>query len=298
MATSKKGENGPAVAKRTKISKAKQSMLIITLVSALTVGVCVVLIVHFFKYIQFYGKVIGKKDDAITAYEKTITNIGLCAKPKGEHYTDAELSSCNPNSYTPSSGTLRSNVTDVMAYNTDLESVARNAGADVCYDENDNKINYQELLKTVSGEEERARYLSLLKVCSSLRVIPDALPGGKNVEALLASLNQIFVISGWDPESLAPNDGAGTTAIKGVEAIPVTLSVESDPTTTMTVLTNIEKSIRTFDITNAVIEWADGDRLNLQAQANAYYAKDSGVVESDVVEYATKEAKKKASGTK
>ncbi len=296
MATNKKSENGPAVAKRAKISKAKQSMMIITLVGALTVGVCVVLIIHFFKYIQFYGKVINKKDDAITAYEKTITSIGLCPKPKGEHYTDEELSKCNPNSYTPSSGTLRSNVTDVMAYNTDLESVARDAGADVCYDDSGNKINYQELLKTVSDEEERARYLSLLKVCSSLRVIPDALPGGKNVEALLASLNQIFVISGWEPESLAPSEGAEKASIDGVEAIPVTLSIESTPENTMKVLTNIEKSIRTFDIMNAAIEWAGDERLTLQAQANAYYAKDSGVVESDVVEYATKEAKKKASG--
>ena len=293
MATSKKSENGPAVAKRTKINKAKQSMLIITLIGALTIGVCIVLIIHFFKYIQFYGRVIGKKDDAITAYEKTVANIGLCAKPKDGHYSEAEINSCNPNTYTPSSGTLRSNVTDVMAYNTDLESVARDAGADVCYDDNDNKINYQELLNTVSNEEERARYLSLLKVCSSLRVIPDALPGGKNVEALLASLNQIFVISNWDPENLAPSEGVSTVNIKGVEAIPVTLSVESDPVTTMTVLSNIENSIRTFDITTAIIEWAGDDGLVLQAQANAYYAKDSGVVESDVVEYATKQAKKK-----
>ena len=289
-----KEDNGPAIEKRTKIKNTKQQMMIIVLVSALTVGVCIVLIIHFFKYIQFHGRVITKKDDAITAYEQTIQNIGLCAKPKnGNHYSMEEINSCNPNTYQPGSGTLRSNVTDVMAYNEDLESVARENDADICYDENGKKIDYQELANTVSGDEARSQYLGLLKVCSSLRVIPDALPASKNVEALLASLNQIFVISNWEPESLAPSEQVGTTDIKGVDTIPVALTVETEPVKTMTVLTNIENSIRTFDIVTASIEWAGDEKLSLQAQANAYYAKDSGVVESKVVEYATKQKKKK-----
>ena len=294
----KKNENGPAVAKRTKISKAKQQMLIIVLVAALSVGVCVVLAIHFVKYISFYGTVIGKKDDSITAYEKTIMNIGLCQKPTGTHYSIEEINKCNPDSFTPGSGTLRYNVTNDMAYNKDLESVARDSNADICYDENGKKIDYQELANAVTGDEAKSQYLGLLKVCSSLRVIPDALPAGKNVEALLASLNQIFVISNWDPETLAPSETSGEADVKGVDTIPVALSVESDATTTMSVLTNIERSIRTFDIVSASIEWAGEDKLNLQAQANAYYAKDSGVVESEVTEYATKEAKKKANSTK
>lgn len=289
-----KEENGPAIEKRTKIKNTKQQMMIIVLVSALAVGVCVVLAIHFFKYIQFYSKVIVKKDDAIAAYESTIQNIGLCAKPKdGSHYTIDEINKCNPNTYSPTGNTLRSNVTNTMAYNEDLESVARESTADICYDEEGNKKDYQLLADLATDDEEQSHYLGLLKICSALRVIPDALPSSKNVEALLASLNQIFVISGWEPETLAPSEGTGETSIKGVAAIPLSLAVESDSTTTMTVLNNIEKSIRAFDITTASIEWSGEDKLTLQAQANAYYAEDSGVVESDVVEYATKQAKKK-----
>lgn len=290
----KKEDNGPAVEKRTKIKKTKQQMMGIVLVGALIVGTCVVLMIHFYKYIKFYGKVIGLKDTSITEYEKTITNIGLCPKPTGTHYSIDDIKKCNPNTYSPGSGTLRYDVTTTMAENTDLESVARDEATEICYDqETGKKYDYQTLADSVLNDENRSHFLGLLKICSSLRVIPDALPAGRNVEALLASLNKIFTISGWEPESLSPSDNVSETEIEGVKTIPVSLSMESvDVSKMMTILSNMEKSIRTFDITNATIEYQGENMLTLKAQASAYYAKDAGIVETEKTEYAVKPKKK------
>ena len=181
-----------------------------------------------------------------------------------------------------------------MADNKALESVARDDAADICYDEETGKKkDYQTLADSVSSGDDRSHFLGLLKICSSLRVIPDALPAGKNVEALLASLNKIFTISGWEPERLSPSDNTSDTEIEGVEAIPVSLSMESvDASKMMTILSNMERSIRTFDITMAKIEWQGKDSLTFQAQANAYYAKSAGISETEKTEYATKQKKK------
>ncbi len=289
-----KNSSGTALEKRQKIKSVKQMMMMIVLVASLSVGICVVLAIRSVKYIGFYGTVIGKKDLAVADYEKTITNIGLCAKPKDEHYTLEEIKKCNPNTYTAPAGSLRYTITNDLAYNEDLESVARESDVDFCYDDNGDKIDYQSLLGTVSQDEEMyAHYLGMLKICSSLRVIPDALPASENVEALLASLNQIFVESGWEPESLSPaGGGSHNTTITEVGTIPVSLSVESDALTTMSVLHNIEKSIRVFDVSTATIEWSGDNRITLQAQADAYYAKGAGISESTVTEYATKQKKK------
>lgn len=291
----KKEDNGPAIEKRAKIKKTKQSMMVIVLIAALLVGTSVVLMIHFYKYIKFYGKVIGLKDTSITEYEKTIVNIGLCSAPKGSHYSLDDIKSCNPNTNSAAVGSLRYEVATTMAENRDLESVAREETADICYDSTGKKYDYQALADLISNDDQQAHLLGLLKICSSLRVIPDALPAGKNVEALLASLNKIFTISGWEPESLSPSDSTAETEIEGVEVVPVAVAMERvNAEKIIEVLKNIEKSIRTFDITSASIEW-QGESLTLQAQANAFYAKDAGIVETEKTEYATKQARKKAS---
>ncbi len=286
-------EKGAAVGKRLKIKNTKQSMLLIVLIAALSIGICVVLGIRWIKFISFYSGVIEKKDAAIVDYEKTIANIGLCPKSSSGHYSIDDLKKCNPNSYSAPAGTLRYEITNVLANNEDLESVARENDVAFCYDDDGDRIDYQTLLDSVSQDEAMyAHYLGMLKICSSLRVIPDALPASKNVEALLASLNQIFVISDWDPESLSPSGNGTTTAGQNIGSIPVSLSVESTTQATMNVLRNIEKSIRVFDISTASIEWAGSDKITLQAQANAYYATEAGIAETKVVQYANKNKKK------
>lgn len=290
-----KNPNGPAITKRLKISKTQQQTLLITMITAIILGVCLVLGIYFVKYIKFNNKVIAAKDSAITDYEKTIKNIGLCKDTNNDgKFSEDELKKCNPDALDSSvlPGTLRYNVMVNMAKNPDLESVARDSLSD-CYDSNGEKIDWQKLFDETDDDEEQAKYLSMLKMCSALRVIPDALPAQANEEALMASLNQIFIISGWEPEAISPS-GDVKNDTEGLSTIPISLSVQADSETTMRVLDNIEKSIRTFELQTATISWSGDKFLALDSQGTAYYTEDSGVAESNYTVYATDAAKKKA----
>lgn len=293
-------ETGPAAEKRAKIAKAKKVIMGIVLMASLALGLCLVLAIHFIKYINFNSEVISAKDKAIKNYEQTIQNIGICGKPKGSNYTIEELKKCSPNTLSSSSlaGTLRYAVMEEVANNTDLESVARESDED-CYTADGDKIDYKSRYEKEEDEEKKAYYLGMVKMCSSLRVIPDAIPSKKNVEALLASLNQIFIVSNWDPESLSPYDDEEESPYEGVGVIPLSLGIESSSVQAMKVLLNMEKSIRTFDITSATVEWQAEDEIALQAKALAYYIEDVGVKETQQTVYASKEARKAAnSGSK
>ncbi|MDO4508133.1 MAG: hypothetical protein Q4B65_01985, partial [Candidatus Saccharibacteria bacterium] len=144
---------------------------------------------------------------------------------------------------------------------------------------------YQELQERYDNaetSEELSAASELIQVCSSLRVIPDALPALKNEEALLASLNKIFLESNWIPESINPT---GTSApadfgMGSLNTISLRFSVEAGTATTKTVLSNIERSIREFKIDRATIEWASESSLKLQAQATAYYMDESTLEET------------------
>ena len=97
----------------------------------------------------------------------------------------------------------------------------------------------------------------------------------------MASLNQLFNISGWNPDVLAPS---GTATVEGLaewmKALSLRLSIKANTGTTMTVLNNIERSIREFDIERATIGWGGEDELELQAQATAYYMDESTITET------------------
>ena len=122
---------------------------------------------------------------------------------------------------------------------------------------------------------------NLIQSCSALRVIPDALPAYQNEEALLSSLNKIFLISGWEPDSLSPSGTSGKSSFgNNLYEISVRLSVESNTATTVTFLDNIERSIREFNITRATIEWGSNDTLILNAQATAYYTTPTTIEEA------------------
>ncbi|MBR2588858.1 hypothetical protein IKE84_00740 [Candidatus Saccharibacteria bacterium] len=298
MADSDNNPNGPAISKRIKISKTQQETLLIVLIAAVVLGICGVLAVYFGKYIGFNSKVIEAKDSAIADYEKTIQNIGLCKdSDRDGKFSDEEIRKCNPDTLDSNSmpGSLRYNVMVNMANNTDLESVARDSQKD-CYDSAGDKIDWQEKFDDTENDEEKARYLSMLKMCSALRVVPDALPAQANEEALMSSLNQIFNISAWDPEALSPS-GNVVSSTEGLSTIPVSLSVESKSDVTTTVLNNIERSIRTFDLQTATVSWSGNDSLSLQSQGVAYYTEDADVVETTKTVYATNDAKKKTSQT-
>lgn len=277
-----------AIGKRAKISEAQQYMLLAVVGASMFLGVAICLILHFIKQISFNTEVIMEEEKSIANYSKIIESTGVCKKPAGSIYSDAELEKCNPDSIEPSQvpGTLRSNILENVAANTALASVPREDN-DSCKNKETGKYyTYKELKKQyddsyAKGQEAVKTASQLMKSCSALRVIPEALPAFKNEEALLASLNRIFLLSGWEPESISPGGSSSSTTEKdGVNDISVSLSVESDSATTLNVIHNIERSIREFDINQATIEWGSNDTLLLNAKASAYYRDKSTIQET------------------
>lgn len=273
----------PANSKREKISKAQRVTLAEVLCASLVLGACLVVANFLIQYISFNTKVITAKNEAIADYDETLREVGVCEdKDKDGKLSDKELSDCVPDETRVDNvrGSLRYNIYRSMALNADLESVARNRNQDgICYDENGKVTDFALMYDRAETDADREQALQGMKVCSALRVIPDALPAQKNTEALMASLNQLFILSAKEPESIAPRDETIASPIKGVEVIPVSFRVEGSGADILKVLDNIEHSIREFDITSAVIEWTTAG-LSLRADANAYYLTNAVALEA------------------
>ncbi len=289
-----------AIGKRLKISKAQQNMLVAILGASVVLGVGVVFSIWLIKYISFNAKVITAKDQAIAEYSEVIKITGACPAPTAANgiYSGTELDSCDPNDTTSiSQDTLRYKLLVEMARNKDLDSVVRES-ASGCYDEDGKKMSYDyiyEQYEKSQNEEESSYWLNTLSICSALRVIPDALPSDSNVVALLASLNQIFILSGWDPESLSPgknNDISEALLIDGLSNIPVSLSLKTTSRMTLNVLDKIEHSIREFAISKATVKWDSDATLELDADATAYYIEP----ESLYIEETKKEVRASSNG--
>ena len=275
-----------ALAKRAKISQAQELVLLSVLGAALFLGIAVSLVSHFIKKISFNAGVIAEEEIAIVNYSNAIRDIGICRKPSGSIYTDDELKRCVPDSIEASSipGTLRANILENLAANKALNSVPKETTSG-CINENTKKnYTYEELnamYTNASSSEELVAASNLIQSCSALRVIPDALPAYRNEEALLSSLNKIFIMSGWEPDSLNPTGSSTATTLgPNLFELSVQLAVESGTDTTVKVLNNIEHSIREFNIERATIEWASNDTLILNAQARAYYMTPSTLTET------------------
>lgn len=292
-----------AVGKRFRISKLQQQMMMAVLGASLVLGVSIVVSIHLIKYMNFNAKVISKRDESIANYNQAIKNVGICkSSDKNGKFSDKDLEKCNPQAIDVSTipGTLRYNVMVNMANNTDLESVGRSSQKQ-CYDEGHKRIDFTAAYSKSTSDDERSYNLKMMKMCSALRVIPDALPAQKNDEALLASLNQIFLLSGFEPEQLSPGTNYKQSKIKGVSTIPIALTVKRNEAETMSIISNIERSIRAFSIGSAQIKWgsnaSDGSsKLELLAQGVAYYSAETTVQERNEVVTA-KEDKKKKNGS-
>ena len=290
--------------KRFRMNKLQQQMMMAALGASLLLGVSVVVSIYLIKYMNFNAKVIKRRDVAIANYDLAIKNVGICKDSDGDgKFSEKELKSCNPQAIDVSSipGTLRYNVMVGMAANTNLESVARTSQKK-CYDENGKRINFTTAYSKATSDDERSYDLKMMKMCSALRVVPDALPAQKNDEALLGSLNQIFLLSGFEPEQLSPGTNYRQSRVSGVSTIPVSLTVKRSEAETMSIISNIEKSIRAFSISSAQIKWGSNlgngnTKLELLAQGAAFYSAETTVQEKTEIvrakEDKTKDKKQK-----
>lgn len=281
-----------ALSKIAKISQAQQYMLLSVLGASVFLGAGISLTKHFVEQIIFNANYIAAEEQSIAAYSDVIQKTGVCKKPNGSVYTREEIEKCNPESIETSElkGTLRYNILENLATNQALNSVPQDNNSNCTNSITGQPLTYKELsrdYKSAEGDVARQAALAKLKSCSALRVIPDALPSFENSEALLASLNRIFILSNWEPESISPSSGSynsgedGESAtISGVNPIDVNLSIEAGTATTMNILHNIERSIREFKIQNATIEYSDDRNFTLKANASAYYTNESSIQES------------------
>lgn len=274
-----------AISKRLKISEAQQYMLLSVLGASIVLGIAISLISFFAQQISYNAKVIMAEDESIVAYSNVIRDTGVCRSPNGEVYSDAELENCYPDSIEISEiqGSLRANILENLAANDALNSVPKEDDSNCINSETNKNFTYKQLMKRyndATSTEEKVAASQLIKSCSALRVIPDALPAFKNEEALLASLNKLFKVSGWEPESISPSgDSEASDLADNLNTISVNLSVEADSSTTMRVLSNIERSIREFNINRATFEWSGNNTLLFQAAATAYYVNESRINE-------------------
>lgn len=283
-----------ASSKRGKISKAQQLTMLEVLIASLVLGACVVLSIFLIKYISFNTKIISAKNQAIADYDQSLRNVGVCVDAdKNGRLSNDEIEKCNPSEISLSSipSSLRYKVLTQMAQNTDLESVARQRN-EKCYDDKGERIDFNKKYEQSTNDLEKQQYLQSAKICSALRVIPDALPAQKNTEALMASLNQVLLLTGWEPERLTPRDDMVESRIEGVGVIPVTLQVEGGNDVVLRALGNIERSVREFDITSGTIEWTHSG-LSLNALANAYFLEDAAEIEKTVVIKASDKTRRK-----
>lgn len=271
-----------AIGKRATISKAQQNMILAVAATGLIVGISLAVVLHFIQRISFNATVIMGEDKAIVAYSNTIKNVGICKKPKGEVYSLEELKKCSPDLIKADDvpGTLRANIINVLAYDDALAAVSDN-NKSRCIDETGKPYTLKFLsdnydsVKDSEDEEKISAAVGLIKQCSALRLIPDALPSRGNDEALLSSLNKIFQLSGWPPESLSPTGTSSENEMDGLNSIMVNLSMQTDAEVVYRVLDNVEHSIREFNIERATIESGYDSEgkptLDLRAQAAAYW---------------------------
>ena len=275
-----------AIGKRAKISEAQQYMLLSVLGASIFLGAAISLTMNFIQRISFNTEIIMAEEASIATYSDVIKSIGICKKPNGSVYSDDELKECDPDSIEVSDipGTLRANIIENLAANKALNSVPKEDDSNCINSLTSKNYTYKELdeiYDNANGGAELSAASKLIRRCSALRVVPDALPAFKNEEALLASLNKLFIISNWEPESISPSgDASAVSDGTGLNSMALNLSIEADTATTMTVLNNIERSIREFNIERATIEWGRNDSLILQAQATAYYMDESTITET------------------
>ena len=275
-----------ALSKRIKISEAQQHMILAVLDASVVLGASISLISHFSKQISFNAEVIMAEDESIVAYSNIIRDTGVCVKPSGAVYSDSELEKCNPDSIEIKEipGTLRANILEKLAANDALNSVPKEDNNNCTNPSTDKTYTYKELMEKYNnarGAEQLQTASNLIKSCSALRVIPDALPAFKNEEALLASLNKLYILSNWEPESISPSGSTEESKLaENLNEISISSTIEADPGTVTSVLDNVERAIREFDIKRATIEWSSNNGLNFQFNANAYYVNESVINET------------------
>jgi hypothetical protein len=260
-----------AIGKRAQLDKASQRMFLAVCAASVVLGLALVGSIFFIKWMVFNGKVISRKDQIISDYKTIQSNVNVLSQ-----------------------NIIGSDTVPGLANNANLEVIARARGTS-CVSIDGTPVDTEDDVE-------------LARICSALRVIPDALPSVRNDEAAYASLNKLFLLTKdengqpVEPESIAPGSNNPTTDNSGLSTIPVSLSIKNTSTTARAVLDTIERSIRNYDIRSATIAWRSSDGINrdqieLRGTAVAYYSLPVEAVTKTEIIYADDSNRPTAGGT-
>lgn len=120
------------------------------------------------------------------------------------------------------------------------------------------------------------------------RLALDALPVTYDYPALIASLTKILTNSGLSAPTITGTDQTATTSStpsNDPQSVPITVTISGTGSTSsiQSVLNSLEKSIRTFDVTNLQLS-GSGSQVNLTASVTTYFqpAKTLGITQEKI----------------
>ena len=242
MAEKKSGSGkGVALAKRAKIDSAQRNMFVAVALASIILGVTIVGSIYLVRLFVFNNNVSAVKDEVIDEYKKAQSSLTELTGKVSE-----------------------------LAKNERLEVVARSRSR---YCENN------AAMEEADGETSFAvQNIELARTCSSLRVIPDALPAVVNLDSSRASMIVLLDSSNDGNGVEAESVTGGMTVINGamlgvtnVGGLMTSISLRDDATRVRDAMDTIESSIRNYDITSATITWS-GDLIELKATYTSYYS--------------------------
>jgi hypothetical protein len=112
------------------------------------------------------------------------------------------------------------------------------------------------------------------------RIVLDALPDKYDFPALTSSVEKIVNndhvavqgITGTDNTGLttSPTSPTATSGQSQAQTMAVSIAAQTDYTTSLTLMKDLERSIRPFDVTNLQIQGSSSN-LSITIQANTYY---------------------------
>ena len=242
----KKG--GVAFAKRAKISKAQQMMLLAICGASVVLGVTLVGVVYLVKVIRFNMTLISAKDESISGFVKVQGNLKSMMDKIGD-----------------------------LASNETSEVMARNRT-----ESNDCK-NFKE-----EGFEYSLENINSARTCSALRVIPDALPSWHNGEATASSLDYLtkdskvnlkaISVDEYSYHEIPQEDNLKPEETITANTTEINLTAEDNITNISNMFDSIEHSIRNFDAINVMLSYTgdyiargDGAIVTLNSTFVTYY---------------------------
>lgn len=254
MADKVSAADGASVLKRLKITKAQRTMFVAVCLASIALGVTFVLVVYFAKVISFQGKLLTQKGYVVDALKQDQTNLSQLA---------GQISN--------------------LTKNENLESVARTRTVTDC----SGYYGIDMSLEGVKTEEE----VEKVRRCSSLRVIPDAMPATSGTVSLddvdtttRIQLDLIMDRAGVDLSADSDSavsveetgySGSSTSTsgsiLEPYSMLEANVNIDGDLSKMKTFLSTIDKTIRNFDLQNATIEIPSGDTTDFTF-SGSYYA--------------------------